>query len=139
MIRNLNFGNTLITAEIHSKTKKDKWYNVMYDQKTKRFSCNCTGYLCRQMCSHIKDFAEEIKIEIKTLKPKKLELSKRKPKYYKNLIEMVGQCELCDNKENLQVHHIKRIIDGGKEIPRNCMVVCERCHFDLHAHQGRRR
>ena len=63
---------------------------------------------------------------------------KRKTKYYKYLIEMVGECEHCGAKEDLVVHHIYRLVDGGKDIPRNIQIVCKKCHKLLHAHQGRR-
>ena len=62
----------------------------------------------------------------------------RKTKYYPKLIEMVGVCEICHSRNNLVVHHIQRLIDGGKDIPRNIQIVCRKCHSDLHAHQGRR-
>jgi 5-methylcytosine-specific restriction endonuclease McrA len=53
-------------------------------------------------------------------------------KYYKYLIKMVGECELCGRKDNLVVHHIKRIHEGGKDIPRNCQILCRECHRLIH-------
>jgi Type II intron maturase/AI2M/AI1M-like, HNH endonuclease/Reverse transcriptase (RNA-dependent DNA polymerase) len=57
------------------------------------------------------------------------------------------QCELCDSKEHVEVHHIRKLADlekaGRKEKPvwmkqmlirrRKTLVVCRRCHQDIHA------
>lgn len=47
--------------------------------------------------------------------------------------EVLG-CEVCGqaDRTRLRVHHIKRRASGGKDIPRNLMVVCDNCHKDLH-------
>ena len=153
MIRNLKFGNTIVTCEIKSESK-EKWYPLMYDIRKKTFSkCNCKDSLCRrnEKCKHIQKFAEVIGKKI-IIKPKERIIHKRKPQYYTSLISMCGECEICKIKwngkkhgegSNLTVHHITRIIDGGKEVPRNCQIVCRNgygCKFHdyVHAHQGRR-
>jgi group II intron reverse transcriptase/maturase len=59
-----------------------------------------------------------------------------------------GKCEICESDENIQVHHIHKLGDlkgrwkGRKEKPawvtrmialeRKTLVVCERCHQDIH-------
>lgn len=61
---------------------------------------------------------------------------------------LADRCELCDAKEDVQVHHIKKISDlkrryeGKKNIPewkkrmiainRNTLVVCKNCHNSIH-------
>jgi hypothetical protein len=63
-----------------------------------------------------------------------------------------GKCEICEGDENIQVHHIHKLRDlkgrwkGRKEKPawvtrmialeRKTLVVCERCHQDIHHRPG---
>jgi hypothetical protein len=60
---------------------------------------------------------------------------------------VAGQCELCEGRIGLQVHHIRKLADlnkpGRPERPswvhlmakrkRKTLVVCEQCHQDIHA------
>ncbi|QCX82438.1 Group II intron-encoded protein LtrA (plasmid) [Streptomyces sp. YIM 121038] len=60
---------------------------------------------------------------------------------------LAGQCEICEGRTGLQVHHIRKLADlnrpGRPERPswvhlmamrkRKTLVVCERCHQDIHA------
>jgi len=60
---------------------------------------------------------------------------------------LAGQCEMCEGHEGLQVHHVRKLADlnkpGRPERPpwvhlmamrkRKTLVVCERCHQDIHA------
>jgi group II intron reverse transcriptase/maturase len=60
---------------------------------------------------------------------------------------LAGQCEMCEGREGLQVHHVRKLADlnkpGRPERPpwvhlmamrkRKTLVVCERCHQDTHA------
>jgi hypothetical protein len=60
---------------------------------------------------------------------------------------LAGQCELCEERTGLQVHHIRKLADlnkpGRPERPswvrlmamrkRKTLVVCEACHKDIHA------
>nr|WP_231921021.1 group II intron reverse transcriptase/maturase [Micromonospora narathiwatensis] len=60
---------------------------------------------------------------------------------------LAGQCELCEGRIGLQVHHIRKLADldkpGRPERPswvhlmakrrRKTLVVCETCHQDIHA------
>jgi AI2M/AI1M-like, HNH endonuclease len=59
---------------------------------------------------------------------------------------VAGRCELCEGKEGLQVHHIRKLADlnkpGRPERPpwvhlmamrkRKTLVVCASCHQDIH-------
>jgi group II intron reverse transcriptase/maturase len=63
-----------------------------------------------------------------------------------------GKCEICESDENIQVHHIHKLRDlkgrwkGRKEKPAwvirmialecKTLVVCERCHHDIHHRPG---
>jgi len=62
-----------------------------------------------------------------------------KDKERKVLIEMaireVGGCERCGSKKNLQLHHIQRKVNGGKDIGRNLMVLCQTCHKLFHENE----
>lgn len=42
------------------------------------------------------------------------------------------ECTECSSKENLEVHHILRIIDGGTNNPANLLTLCEHCHNRRH-------
>lgn len=60
---------------------------------------------------------------------------------------LAGQCEICEGRAGLQVHHIRKLADlnspGRPERPpwvhlmamrkRKTLVVCERCHQNIHA------
>lgn len=60
---------------------------------------------------------------------------------------LAGRCELCEARIGLQVHHVRKLADldkpGRPERPawihlmamrkRKTLVVCERCHQDIHA------
>jgi group II intron reverse transcriptase/maturase len=60
---------------------------------------------------------------------------------------VAGHCEVCEDTENLEVHHIRKLADlnqpGRREKPdwmhlmakrrRKTLVLCSRCHHDLHA------
>jgi hypothetical protein len=60
---------------------------------------------------------------------------------------LVQCCQLCQARENLQVHHIRKLADldrpGRPERPawmhlmamrrRKTLVVCQSCHQDIHA------
>src|SRR3982751_778537 len=60
---------------------------------------------------------------------------------------VAGRCEICEDTENLEVHHIRKLADlnrpGRPEKPawmhlmamrrRKTLVACRRCHEDLHA------
>jgi group II intron reverse transcriptase/maturase len=62
---------------------------------------------------------------------------------------LAGKCEVCGSEENCDVHHIHKLADlkkrwrGRKEKPawvvrmialqRKTLVVCPRCHVDIHA------
>lgn len=52
-----------------------------------------------------------------------------------------GMCECCDNpapfkstdgQAYLEVHHIRRLADGGSDTVENSIAVCPNCHRELH-------
>ena len=52
-----------------------------------------------------------------------------------------GKCECCskpapfskeDGKQYLEIHHIKRLADGGSDTVQNAIAVCPNCHRELH-------
>ncbi len=65
---------------------------------------------------------------------------------------LADRCELCGSTENVQVHHVRGLKDlrrkGRAEKPkwvkvmasrqRKTLVVCHRCHADIHAGRGAR-
>jgi len=55
----------------------------------------------------------------------------------KQITKTVGKCEYCHkrNLDFLNVHHIKRVSDGGKSTPSNLIVLCYACHKN-EAHGG---
>jgi len=51
------------------------------------------------------------------------------------IIKEVNHCENCPSRKSLEVHHIKKVRDGGKDTPNNLIVLCHECHKDK-AHRG---
>jgi hypothetical protein len=59
---------------------------------------------------------------------------------------LANECEICGSRENIQVHHIRKLADvdkpGRKQKPewmkimaarqRKTLVVCRKCHYDIH-------
>ena len=52
-----------------------------------------------------------------------------------------GRCELCDQpapftnlkvQPYLEVHHVRRLADGGSDTISNAVAVCANCHMELH-------
>jgi len=65
---------------------------------------------------------------------------------------LADKCEMCGSREQVQVHHIRKLADlekGGKERPRwvkimaarrrKTLVVCHLCHQAIHTGQPTRR
>lgn len=58
------------------------------------------------------------------------------------LIRAAGVCEKClnrapfkrkrDDTPYLEVHHIKRLADGGEDTVKNAQALCPNCHRELH-------
>ena len=50
-------------------------------------------------------------------------------------------CELCYEKgvlvETEEVHHKKKLSDGGTHDKENLIALCKSCHSRIHAEQGR--
>jgi hypothetical protein len=60
---------------------------------------------------------------------------------------LAGRCELCEGTEGLEVHHVRKLADlnkpGRREKPpwmelmakrrRKTLVICRRCHENIHA------
>ncbi|GEK72227.1 MULTISPECIES: HNH endonuclease [Halomonas] len=62
------------------------------------------------------------------------------------LTQADGVCECCDSpapftREDgslfLEVHHLKRLADGGPDIVENAIGLCPNCHRELHAGLGK--
>lgn len=44
------------------------------------------------------------------------------------------KCNLCEGEENLHVHHIVPVSEGGSKFdPMNLKTLCRSCHWDVHA------
>lgn len=58
----------------------------------------------------------------------------------KQLIRDRKCCERCGSEENLEVHHITKIKDGGTNDLDNLLLLCKDCHrgmFGIHGKQRR--
>ena len=42
------------------------------------------------------------------------------------------RCQQCGAAGRLEVHHIKRWIDGGEDNPDNLETLCRLCHIRIH-------
>ncbi len=58
-----------------------------------------------------------------------------------------GKCECCgrdapfireDGTPYLEVHHLRRLADGGSDIVSNAVAACPNCHRELHYGQGKK-
>jgi len=51
----------------------------------------------------------------------------------KRLIAKHGKrCMQCGYEGYVDLHHKVRIVDGGRSIEENAMLLCEKCHADAH-------
>lgn len=39
---------------------------------------------------------------------------------------------------NLDIHHVIRVIDGGDNCDDNLMLLCEKCHADMHGYKKKK-
>ena len=66
----------------------------------------------------------------------------RDPKVRAHVLQRAKKhCELCgapapfvdsDHVPFLEVHHVKRLVDGGADVPRNAVALCPNCHREAH-------
>lgn len=55
----------------------------------------------------------------------------------KKMIEADGRiCQDCGREDDVMLHHITSIKDGGKTTPDNCILLCEDCHRNRHGGRG---
>ena len=48
-------------------------------------------------------------------------------------LERAGhRCEKCGSTKNVQVHHKRKVTDGGTDSLRNLIVLCQACHSEKH-------
>ena len=48
-------------------------------------------------------------------------------------LERAGhRCEKCGSTTNVQVHHKRKVTDGGTDSLRNLIVLCQACHSEKH-------
>ena len=51
------------------------------------------------------------------------------------LITKYGKrCMQCGYDGNIELHHKKRIVDGGGHDEDNLILLCEKCHAEAHGH-----
>lgn len=98
---------------------------------------------CKNCIENISEnFSNEMKAKIKTEKEEMNKLKKMPYKEYlqtehwKNkrkstLKKAKYKCELCNSKDNLNVHH-KTYENRGCEMSRDLIVLCEKCHSKFH-------
>lgn len=57
------------------------------------------------------------------------------------LSQATGRCECCreeapfvreDGRPYLEIHHVRRLADGGEDTAENTVAVCPNCHRELH-------
>ena len=54
------------------------------------------------------------------------------PLQRKKIKEIIGECERCGSKENLEVNRIHRGNQGGLYTLRNIQILCDKCHDLTH-------
>ena len=57
----------------------------------------------------------------------------------KRLIKKKGKkCEVCSYSGYIEMHHIKRVVDGGEHSEKNCILLCEKCHAHAHGYKKKK-
>ena len=51
-------------------------------------------------------------------------------------IQLEEYCHICGSTENLQLHHIIPLSNGGLNIPTNILTLCGECHGKVHNNEG---
>ena len=129
MIRKLDFGNNLITAEVSSKSS-DSWHEVYYDRRRDKFNCTCVGFSIRIFCQHIVEFAKRIgmshKVDpnIQILVSRKIDISQLKfknhPRHHKKESDehWMEKCRVCKELFNKKHEYISEVlcIENGKRV-----------------------
>lgn len=73
---------------------------------------------------------------------RKVTLVGRNPEVHRWILQRSeGRCELCgepapfnksDGSPFLEIHHVRRLADGGPDIPHNAVALCPNCHREAH-------
>ena len=110
----------------------------------------CSGWTCSTKCEfkwlHIKStttFYERHKKTIKKSNKNTYESNKTKHRIRQNtilqfredlLISAKNKCQWCGSDKKLEIHHKKYTFSKTlKQEEKNCVVLCQKCHRQLHA------
>lgn len=52
------------------------------------------------------------------------------------ILKLDTKCYICGSTENLQLHHIIPLSNGGPNIPSNILTLCGECHGKVHDNKG---
>lgn len=109
-------------------------------------------FLEPQLCTNLDDLQKQVrKIDLTgkqpkgQLKPKKVDITasvfQRDAAVVRAELDLAdGKCELCDSlsfktldgSSYLEVHHVKKLADGGSDQLSNVVALCPNCHRELH-------
>lgn len=86
----------------------------------------------------IETFKERLKQAIEQNELKNSYHNRRKNQFNQSLKNEIKnrdkkECVTCHSKENLVIHHIKKVIDGGTNKSENLITLCIICHKKIHA------
>lgn len=120
--------------EFHTKVYSEDWRSS--DIKIQRFYDNARGGWAERLNENRKNTMKEYMINELDLK----EIDEKRQISEEEKIEVYGKadgcCEKCGKKfkdyKDAEYHHIELYSDGGPSILDNIMVLCNKCHNDIH-------
>lgn len=112
---------------------------LIFNRKLKPGICDSIyGIECSKIIVNNDEFVSNAILFRKELTNEKDLFDSKQSKYNKNLF--MNECEICKNKKDLQSHHIifqkefkiENKIPFNKNDLHNLVILCEKCHIDLH-------
>ncbi len=79
--------------------------------------------------NHVHQFRDIMNGESKTFEEGRYIGAPLKRQVYK---KCHNKCKKCKGEDNLHIHHIKEFAKGGKNELSNLILLCAKCHADVH-------
>ena len=70
--------------------------------------------------------------KVKRVKLTAKQYNKLRHEIYVDQLEFCLRCEKWKELEHLAIHHLKTRGSGGGDDRNNCVLVCKKCHTEIH-------